>query len=131
MVYLLKLYITGRTINSERAIRNLEEILRAHARGAEKGEKCLFIEFEESPEQLYRNAESFGWNLEKRVKDGTVQLVCHYPEDLKAEQYLKIIQNLVLKTKAKRVALDSLSALQRIYEPEEEVIVQSKEGTIQ
>ncbi len=86
--------------------------------GAESGEKCLFIEFEESPEQLYRNAESFGWNLEKHVKDGFVQLVCHYPEDLKAEQYLKIIQDLVLKSEAKRVALDSLSALQRIYEPE-------------
>lgn len=86
--------------------------------GARRGENCLFIEFEESPGQLYRNAESFGWNLEQYVKDGDVQLICHYPEDLKAEQYLQIIQSLVLETGAQRVALDSLSALERIYEAE-------------
>jgi len=98
---------TGKTVSIMHFIRE----------GARNNEKCLFIEFEESPEQLYRNADSFGWDLEKYVKAGLVQLICHYPEDLKAEQYLKIIQSLVAKTKAKRVALDSLSALQRIYEP--------------
>jgi circadian clock protein KaiC len=84
--------------------------------GAKKGEKCLMLEFEESPDQLYRNASSFGWDLKKQVTAGTVSLVCHYPEDLKPEQYLKVIQDIVLKMKPKRFALDSLSALQRIYD---------------
>jgi len=83
--------------------------------GAERGEKCLMIEFEESPGQLYRNAFSFGWNLKEHEKKGVAQLICHYPEDLKAEQYLRMIQALVIKNKSKRLALDSLSALQRIY----------------
>ncbi len=83
--------------------------------GAKRGEKCLFIEFEESPDQLARNAASFGWNLEKYIKRGLVSLICHYPEDLKAEQYLNMIQDLTIKNKAKRVVVDSLSALQRIY----------------
>ena len=87
-------------------------------RGAEKGEECLLIEFEESPEQLYRNASSFGWDLKKHVKNGTVQLVCHYPEDLKAEQYLNVIQKWVIDVNAERVVVDSLSALERIYEPD-------------
>lgn len=85
--------------------------------GAKRGENSVFIEFEESPEQLYRNANSFGWDFEKYVKSGKIDLVCHYPEDWKAEQYLKVITNLVTKTKATRVVLDSLSALERIYEP--------------
>ena len=84
--------------------------------GAKQKENSLLIEFEESPGQLYRNAASFGWDLKKHVDDGTVQLVCHYPEDLKAEQYLKIIQELVITNKIKRLVLDSLSALQRIYD---------------
>ena len=86
--------------------------------GAKRREKSLLIEFEESPEQLCRNAASFGWDFKKYVDEGIVQLVCHYPEDLKAEQYLRIIQDLVIANKAKRVALDSLSALQRIYSEE-------------
>jgi circadian clock protein KaiC len=84
--------------------------------GAKKGEKCLMLEFEESPEQLYRNASSFGWNLKKFVDKGTISLICHYPEDLKPEQYLKVIQDIVLEMKPKRFALDSLSALERIYD---------------
>ena len=86
--------------------------------GAMRGENCLFIEFEESPDQLTRNAASFGWNLKKYIKGGFVSLICHYPEDLKAEQYLKMIQDLTIKNKAKRVVVDSLSALQRIYSEE-------------
>jgi len=86
--------------------------------GASKKEKSLLIEFEESPDQLCRNASSFGWDLKKYVDEGSLQLIAHYPEDLKSEQYLKIIQDLVLKNSAKRVALDSLSALERIYSEE-------------
>ncbi|MBN2594166.1 MAG: circadian clock protein KaiC [Sedimentisphaerales bacterium] len=83
--------------------------------GAKRGEKSLFVEFEESPDQLYRNAASFGWDLEKYVKKGLVKLICHYPAGLKAEQYLKLIQDTVLAHKAKRIALDSISDIKRIY----------------
>lgn len=86
--------------------------------GARRREKSLLIEFEESPDQLCRNASSFGWDFKKHIDSGIVQLVCHYPEDLKAEQYLQIIQDLVITHKIKRLVLDSLSALQRIYSEE-------------
>ena len=36
MVYLLKLYITGKTANSERAIRNLEDVLKTKLKGSYK-----------------------------------------------------------------------------------------------
>lgn len=80
-----------------------------------RGEKALLIEFEESPEQLYRNARSFGWNLKKLVEDGVVKLVCHYPEGLRAEQYFRVIQGLVTEHNIQVVGMDSLSALERIY----------------
>jgi circadian clock protein KaiC len=83
--------------------------------GAKHGEKSLLIEFEESPDQLYRNAASFGWDLKKYVDNGIVELLCHYPEDLRAEQYLQMIQNLVITKKAKRVVFDSISDIQSIY----------------
>lgn len=83
--------------------------------GVKRGERSIFIEFEESPDQICRNAESFSWDLRKYLEKGLVQLVCHYPEDLKAEQYLHMIQDLILENKIKRLALDSLSALERIY----------------
>jgi circadian clock protein KaiC len=83
--------------------------------GAKCGEKSLLIEFEESPDQLYRNATSFDWDLKKYVDNGIVELLCHYPEDLRAEQYLQMVQDLVIATKAKRVVFDSISDIQRIY----------------
>jgi circadian clock protein KaiC len=86
--------------------------------GAKNGEKCILIEFEESAEQLYRNAESFGWNLKEYVERGDVQLVCRYPDELTSEQYLKVIKDLISTFGAQRVGFDSLSALERIYEPE-------------
>jgi circadian clock protein KaiC len=86
--------------------------------GAKRGEKCLLIEFEESADQLYRNAESFGWNLNEYTDNGTIQLVCQYPDDLKPEQYTKVIKDFILEFGAQRVGFDSLSALERIYDPE-------------
>jgi circadian clock protein KaiC len=84
--------------------------------GAKRGEKSLFIEFEESPDQLYRNAASFGWDLKKYVDNGIVKLLCQYPEDLRAEQYLQMIQNQVIANKSKRVVFDSISDIERIYD---------------
>jgi len=86
--------------------------------GAKNGEKCILIEFEESAEQLYRNAKSFGWNLKEYVDRGDVRLVCCYPDELTSEQYLKVIKDTILEFGAKRVGFDSLSALERIYEPD-------------
>jgi len=86
--------------------------------GSLSNEKSLLIEFEESTDQLYRNAASFGWDLKATEKKGLVTIVNHYPEDFKAEQYLKYITSIIVETKATRVAIDSLSALQRVYKPE-------------
>jgi circadian clock protein KaiC len=86
--------------------------------GAKNGEKGLLLAFEESPEQLMRNAESFKWPWRKFVNNGTVKLISVYPEDHSPEEYIKIIKNMVEEIKPKRFVLDSLSGLERIYKPE-------------
>jgi circadian clock protein KaiC len=85
--------------------------------GAKNGEKGLMLAFEESPEQLLRNAESFKWPWRKYVKNGTIKLISIYPEDQSPEAYIKLIKEMVEKEKPKRFVLDSLSGLERIYKP--------------
>jgi circadian clock protein KaiC len=85
--------------------------------GAKNGEKGLMLAFEESPEQLLRNADSFKWPWGKYVKSGTIKLISVYPEDHSPEEYIKIIKNMVEEIKPKRFVLDSLSGLERIYQP--------------
>jgi len=85
--------------------------------GAKHGEKCLMLAFEESPEQLRRNAESFGWNWKKYVDKKLITLLSFYPEDYSPEAYLKLIMTLVENERPKRFVLDSLSGLERVYQP--------------
>ena len=82
--------------------------------GAKAGERCLLLAFEESREQLIRNATGWGVDFEKMERDGVLRLVCDYPEVAGLEEWLITIQNIIREFKPKRVALDSLSALERI-----------------
>jgi circadian clock protein KaiC len=80
---------------------------------ADVNEKCLFMAFEESREQIYRNASGWGIDLEKMEKDGNLKIICAYPETSTLEDHLLNIQELVKEFKPNRVAIDSLSALTR------------------
>ena len=84
--------------------------------GAMKGQKGLFFAFEESKEQLIRNAESFGWPLEKYLKNGKVKIVSNIAELTPIEKQYKVITEHVKKMKPTRFVLDSLSGFERIYE---------------
>jgi circadian clock protein KaiC len=84
------------------------------AGAAEKGERALLLAFEESREQLFRNAIGWGYDFEKLERDGLLKVVCDYPEVVGLEEWLIEIQKIVREFKPQRVALDSLSALERI-----------------
>lgn len=85
--------------------------------GAKRGEKGLMFAFEESEEELFRNAASFGWDLKTLVRNGLIKLYCSVPERLKAEEHFKHIQDITELYNVKRFVLDSLSSLKRIYTP--------------
>jgi circadian clock protein KaiC len=82
--------------------------------GAVAGERCLLLAFEESREQLFRNATGWGFDFEKMEREGTLRVICDYPEVEGLEDWLLRLQAAILEFKPKRVALDSLSALERV-----------------
>jgi circadian clock protein KaiC len=82
--------------------------------GAAAGEKCLLLAFEESRDQLVRNATGWGFDFEKMERDGLLRVVCDYPDVSGLEDWLVTIQGIINDFKPQRVALDSLSALENV-----------------
>ena len=85
--------------------------------GAAAGERCLLLAFEESREQLFRNASGWGIDFDAMERDGRLKVMCEYPEVSGLEDWLVRIQTLIEEFKPARVALDSLSALERVGSP--------------
>src|SRR5688500_4770477 len=83
------------------------------AGGAAAGERSLLLAFEESRDQLFRNASGWGMDFDQMEADGLLRVVCDYPEVRGLEDWLLRIKNLIEEFKPSRVALDSLSALER------------------
>lgn len=86
--------------------------------GLKKGESCLYIGFEESKDQILRNAKSFGWDLEPYIKSGAFTLMCVYPAEKLIEEHLIDIRKVVKNKKIKRCVVDSLSILKSDYRDE-------------
>jgi circadian clock protein KaiC len=82
--------------------------------GAANGEKCLLLAFEESRDQLVRNATGWGFDFQNMEKDGLLKVVCDYPDVSGLEDWLVTIQAIISDFKPQRVALDSLSALENV-----------------
>jgi circadian clock protein KaiC len=82
--------------------------------GVENGEKCLLLAFEESREQLFRNASGWGFDFEELERNDLLRVVCDYPEVQGLEDWLLTIQSMIQEFKPNRVALDSLTALERV-----------------
>ncbi len=84
------------------------------AGGAAAGERCLLLAFEESREQLFRNAASWGRDFAAYEAAGLLRLVCEYPETASLEDHLIRMKQLLAEFRPQRVAVDSLSALERV-----------------
>ena len=72
------------------------------------------LAFEESREQLSRNAKGWGVDYDKMEKEGFLKIVCTYPETDVLEDHLITIKSIVEEFKPNRIAVDSLSALERV-----------------
>jgi circadian clock protein KaiC len=80
---------------------------------ARNGERSLLFAFEESREQLIRNARGWGIDYEQMERDGLLRIVAVYPEVASLEEHLVTITDAVRDFDPQRFALDSLSALER------------------
>ena len=78
------------------------------------GERCLLFAFEESRDQLYRNAAAWGYDFAGMERAGSLRVVNTYPHAMAMEDHLVQIRETVAEFRPNRVAVDSLSALERV-----------------
>lgn len=84
------------------------------AEACRKGERVLLLGYEESREQLLRNAQSWGVDFEKWERQGVLRIICQYPEAQGLEGHLLSIRREIESFKPRRMVMDSVSALERI-----------------
>jgi circadian clock protein KaiC len=74
-------------------------------------EKCLFFAFEESPQQIMRNMESIGMDLQQHVDKGLLKFYASRPTLYGLEMHLVAIHKAIQKFKPKVVVLDPITNL--------------------
>ncbi len=90
---------TGKTIFSLQYLYN----------GAKKGEPAVFVSFEEPVENIKENAKKVGLDFDKLEKENKVIFARYDP--FHAEDIYDLIESNIKKIGAKRVVIDSISAL--------------------
>src|SRR6185436_10797545 len=76
---------------------------------ARRGERCLYLAFEESPQQLMRNMRTIGVDLEPHVKKGALRLHSARPSLHGLEMHLVQIHKMVSEFKPAAVVIDPIS----------------------
>jgi circadian clock protein KaiC len=94
---------TGKTLLVSKFIEN----------GCKAKERAILFAYEESRAQLSRNAYSWGIDFEELEQAGLLKIICAYPESAGLEDHLQIIKSEIAQFKPSRIAIDSLSALDR------------------
>jgi circadian clock protein KaiC len=84
-----------------------------------RGERALFISFEESPAQLLRNMASVGIDLGRWVKAGLLQMWSERASMFGLESHLGRLEQLLDDTAPTVVALDALASLSHAGSPYE------------
>jgi circadian clock protein KaiC len=78
------------------------------------GERALLLSFEESHNQLLRNASSWLQGIEQAEQEDKVRLASIYPERMGLEDLLQDIGRQIETYGPRRIVLDSLTALERV-----------------
>ncbi|MFH1391944.1 MAG: ATPase domain-containing protein [Candidatus Diapherotrites archaeon] len=73
------------------------------------GEKGLYISTEQQKKELYRAAESYGWDLESLETNGLIKIV--YFDVVETDGFLEKLYELYTTFMPKRVVIDSLTTL--------------------
>jgi len=76
-----------------------------------RGERCLFLSYEESSGQLIQNMSSIGFHFEPLVKDGLLKIVSTRPSFFGLEMHLLDLYKVIADFKPKAVIVDPLTSL--------------------
>ncbi len=91
------------------------------ATGLAAGDACVYVTLEEPGAQLIQNAEQFGWPFAEAQRKGRLVFLEVPMSDVRTDQLLYQIVNLVRQTGARRLIIDSLSGLERAIPQREEL----------
>ena len=89
------------------------------AAGCKNEERCLIFAFEESREQIIRNAVNWSADFAQMERQGILKIICRYPEATGLNTHFVEMREEIKKFQPQRVALDSVSALERITSEKE------------
>jgi circadian clock protein KaiC len=76
-----------------------------------RGERALFVSFDESAEQIMRNLSSVGIRLKAHVKSGLLRLYSARTEGISAEEHLLKMRSLIREYLPHCMAIDPLTAI--------------------
>jgi circadian clock protein KaiC len=76
------------------------------------GEPGIYVTFEQMPDQIYRDAKSFGWDLRKLEQENKFRLICTSPDLLLESQGENLLDDTINEIHPRRIVIDSLSHLE-------------------
>jgi circadian clock protein KaiC len=76
-----------------------------------RGERCLFLSYEESAGQLIQNMSSIGFHFERLIKKGLLKIVSTRPSFFGLEMHLLDLYKIIADFKPQSVVIDPLTSL--------------------
>jgi circadian clock protein KaiC len=76
-----------------------------------RGERALFVSFDEAPEQIMRNLSSVGIQFKTHVKSGLLRMYSARTEGISAEAHLLKLRSLIREYQPRCVVIDPLTAI--------------------
>jgi len=88
--------------------------------GMSKGERTLYVTFEEKKIQFYDNMKEFGWDLKEYEKKGLFTFLEYTPEKVKTmlDEGGGAIESIILEKKIERIVIDSITSFDLLFESE-------------
>jgi circadian clock protein KaiC len=85
--------------------------LRYIVEGLQAGERCLYVSFQETANQLVHKAASFGWDLASGLESGQLTIYHVAPGNLNVDTVGAVVRRELDTGSVRRVAVDSLAEL--------------------
>ena len=76
-----------------------------------RGERCIFFSFEESPNQIIRNMRSIGMDMQSHIDSGLLKFVASRPTLFGLEMHLVAIHKIIKNFKPTTIVLDPITNL--------------------
>src|SRR5438093_5663951 len=80
--------------------------------GVKRGAPGIYVTFEELPDQIYRDAKNFGWDLRKMEEEDKFRVICTSPNLLLESSDDSLLEDVLRDIQPRRLVIDSLSHLE-------------------